>query len=69
MEGTERSIEQCEEEIRRLQEENHFLRESATFFGELAERRPEPRPGDRRRQRDRRLWRRDGPDRRTIDRD
>jgi hypothetical protein len=39
------SLEECQDEIRQLREENYWLRESSTAFGDLAERLAEAATG------------------------
>ena len=59
-----RTLETCEEEVRRLEEENARLRESSQTFGDLAERLRLTLEAERRVSGDRRLVAREAADRR-----
>jgi hypothetical protein len=59
-------LETCEEEVRRLEEENAQLRESAQTFGDLAERLRTTLETERRVSGDRRLVVREAADRRRT---
>lgn len=59
-------LEDCREEVKRLEEENHHLRASSNAFGELAERLRDSLSVERRAGRDRRRQPRTDPDRRSL---
>lgn len=68
MEHTEWSVEHCREELRRLEEENQHLRESANAFADLAERLTQALGGGRRAGHNPKAWLRDEPRDRAEDR-
>jgi hypothetical protein len=55
VDANSRTLERCEEEVRRLEEENAHLRQSAQTFGDLAERLRTTLDTERRLNGDRRL--------------
>jgi hypothetical protein len=63
-ERDDRSLESCREEVRRLEEENRRLRDSAKTFGDLAERLNTALERERRGGGDRRATARPGQERR-----
>jgi predicted RNase H-like nuclease (RuvC/YqgF family) len=60
------TLEECQEEVKRLKEENQHLRASASAFGELAERLKVALDVERRSGADRRREQRAGQDRRSA---